>query len=117
MNDKEIRKLNRSQLIEIIYQLQLNQEELEEENKKLKEALEDKRLHIKNAGNLAYAALELNKVMEAAQNAADMYLNEIREIRKETEAQCIHILKTTKEKADAYLNALKSEDVEEVENN
>ena len=106
MNDREIRKLNRSQLIEIIYQLQLNQEELEAENKRLKEELEDKRLRISNAGSLAHAALEINNVMEAAQNAANMYLNEIREMRKETEAQCMHILKITKEKADAYLNEM-----------
>lgn len=104
MNDREIRKLNRAQLIEIIYQLQLNQEELEAENKRLKEELEDKRLRVKKAGNLAYAALEINKVMEAAQNAANMYLDEIREMKKETEAQCIHVLKITKEKADEYLS-------------
>ena len=52
----------------------------------------------------AYAALEINKVMEAAQNAANMYLDEIREMKKETEAQCIHVLKITKEKADEYLS-------------
>ena len=104
MNDKEIRKLNRAQLIEIIYQLQLNQEELEPENKRLKEELEDKRLRIKNAGNIAYAALEINNVMEAAQNAANVYLEEIREMKKETEAQCIHVLKITKEKAQEYLS-------------
>ena len=106
MNDREIRKLNRAQLIEIIYQLQLNQEELEAENKKLKEQLEDKRLRMNNAGNIAHAALEINNVMEAAQNAANMYLEEIREMRKETEEQCVQILKTTKEKADAYLKEL-----------
>ena len=104
MNDREIRKLTRAELIEIIYQLQLNQEELEAENKRLKEELEDKRLRINNAGNIAYAALEINNVMEAAQNAANMYLHEIHELRKETEAQCIHILKITKEKAGEYLS-------------
>ena len=112
MNDKEIRKLSRSQLIEIIYQLQLNQEELEAENKVLKEALEDKRLRIQNAGNLAFAVLEVNNVMEAAQNAANMYLNEIREMKKETEQQCFNILKSTKEKAEAYLNKVMNEDNE-----
>ena len=84
MEDSRIRKLTRSQLIEIIYHLQLNLEELENENKLLKEKLEDKRTRLKNAGNIADAALEINDVMESTQKAADMYLDEIREMKKET---------------------------------
>ena len=44
MTDKEFKKLNRSQLIDIIYELQLKQEELTAENKKLSEELADKRI-------------------------------------------------------------------------
>ena len=103
MNDNKLRKLSRSELIEIIYQYQLNLEELENENKQLKKELEDKRIRIKNAGNLADAVLEINNVMEAAQNAANMYLDEIKLMKKETEIECFHILKMTKEKAEEYL--------------
>ena len=107
MEDREIRKLTRSQLIEIIYQLQLNIEELENENKQLKDELEDKRIRITKAGNLADAVLEINNVMEATQKAADMYLNEIKEMRRETEAKCVHVLKLTMKKADEYLAQVK----------
>ena len=41
MKDSEFKKLNRAQLIDIIYQLQLQQEELIKENEKLSKALEE----------------------------------------------------------------------------
>lgn len=107
MNDNKLRKLSRSELIEIIYQYQLNLEELENENKQLKKELEDKRIRINNAGNLAEAVLEINNVMEAAQNAANMYLGEIETMKRETEIECSHILKVTRTKAEEFLIQVK----------
>ena len=69
MTDKEFKRLSRSQLIEIIYQLQLKQDELEADKEKLLKELEDKRLRVKGAGNIAEAALEIHSVMQAAQAA------------------------------------------------
>ena len=40
MTDKEFKRLSRSQLIEIIYQLQIKQEELTNENEKLQKNLQ-----------------------------------------------------------------------------
>ena len=81
MTDKEFKRLSRSQLIDIIYQLQLKQEELTAENEKLSKALADKRLRVSKAGNIAEAALEIHNVMQAAQDAATHYLEEIRIMR------------------------------------
>ena len=53
MTDKEFKRLSRSQLIEIIYQLQLKEEEMIAENQKLKADLEDKRIRMQEAGNIA----------------------------------------------------------------
>ena len=78
MTDKEFKRLRRSQLIEIIYQLQLKQEELEADNEKLSNALADKRLRVRDAGNIAKAALEIHNVMQAAQDAANHYLEEVK---------------------------------------
>ena len=46
MTDKEFKRLSRAQLIEIIYQLQLQIDELTERNKSLEKELTDKRLRI-----------------------------------------------------------------------
>lgn len=84
MTDKEFKRLSRSQLIDIIYQFQLQQEELIAENEKLKSALADKRILVNNSGNIAEAALEIHNVMQAAQSAAEHYLEEIqRRVDKE----------------------------------
>ena len=100
MTDKEFKRLSRSQLIDIIYQLQLKQEELIAENKKLSKALADRRLRISKAGNIAEATLEIHNVMQAAQDAASHYLEEIRIMRKETEEKCRRLLEKAQKDAD-----------------
>ena len=100
MTDKEFKRLSRSQLIDIIYQLQLKQEELIAENKKLSKALADRRLRVSKAGNIAEATLEIHNVMQAAQDAASHYLEEIRIMRQETEEKCRRLLEKAQKDAD-----------------
>lgn len=100
MTDKEFKRLSRFQLIDIIYQLQLKQEELTAENEKLSKALADKRLRVSKAGNIAEAALEIHNVMQTAQDAAAHYLEEIRIMRSETEEKCRLLLEKAQKDAD-----------------
>ena len=106
MTDKEFKRLSRSQLIDIIYQFQLKQEELVADNEKLSKALADKRLRVSKAGNIAEAALELHNVMQAAQDAADHYQEEIK-IRANNEYR--RILKGAKEKATKIIEKAQEE--------
>ncbi len=106
MTDKEFKRLSRSQLIDIIYQLQLKQEELVADNEKLSKALADKRLRVSKVGNLAEASLEIHNVMQAAQDAATHYLEEI-QIRVDTE--CQRILKDAEDKAAAIIEKAQAE--------
>lgn len=99
MTDKEFKKLSRSQLIDIIYQFQLKQEELVAENEQLKKELEDKRLRMAQAGNIAEAALAVNNVMQHAQDAAQQYLDEIRAMHSELEEECNTIRRKAMEEA------------------
>ena len=103
MTDREFKRLSRAQLIDIIYQLQLKQDELTAENEKLKTALADKRLRVKNAGSLAEAALEIHNVIQAAQDAAEHYLEEIRVMRGETEEECRQLLEKTRKDAEVII--------------
>ena len=100
MTDKEFKQLSRAQLIDIIYQLQLQVDELTEQKHGLEKALEDKRLRINNAGNLAEAALEINNCFRSAQNAAEQYLDEIKAMHEEAEAECQRILAEAREEAE-----------------
>lgn len=107
MTDKEFKRLSRAQLIEIIYQFQLEVESLTKQNEELEALLEDKRLRVRKAGNLAEAALEINDCFQSAQNAAEQYLNEIKTIRDETLAERERILAQAKERADAIVSNAK----------
>ena len=100
MTDKEFKRLTRPQLIEIIYQLQLKQDELTEENERLSKALEDRRILLSEAGDVAQAALEIHKVMQTAQDAATHYLEEMQIRANEMQQQ---ILKDAREEADAII--------------
>lgn len=108
MTDKEFKRLNRAQLIDIIYRLQLEVEELTEKNNALEKTLEDKRLRIDNAGNIAHAALEINDCFRSAQSAAEQYLNEIQALHAETQRQRQQILEDAKAEAAQIIENAKS---------
>lgn len=103
MTDKEFKRLSRHQLIDIIYQFQLQVDTLTEKNQALEQELADKRLRLSNAGNIADAALEMNDCLRSVQKAAEQYLNEIKAIREETEAQRQRILSQAQAEAEAIL--------------
>lgn len=108
MTDKEFKRLSRSQLIDIIYQLQIKQKELEDENLKLKEELADKRIRMRQAGNIAEASLAIHNVMQAAQDAATQYLEEIRIMQDETEKKCQQMLENAQKQANAIIAQAKT---------
>ncbi len=99
MTDKEFKRLSRAELIDVIYQFQLQIDELTEQNKELEQELADTRLLLSNAGNIADAALEINDCFRNTQKVAERYLNEIKAIRDKTEAERQKIL------ADAHTEA------------
>ena len=67
MTDRQLRHLRREELIDIIYTLQLRQEQLQKENAALRAELETRQLRVEKAGSLAEAALAVSGVLEAAQ--------------------------------------------------
>ncbi|MFC5630312.1 MULTISPECIES: DNA repair protein [Streptococcus] len=78
MEIKQLKKLKREQLITIMLEQQERIEQQEEEIKQLIERLEDKTILLEKSGSIAEASLALNKVFEAAQAAADQYLQNIK---------------------------------------
>ena len=78
MTEKEVRKLSRLQLLEILVEQANEIEQLKAELKETKEQLADRKIVIEQSDSLAEAALRLNGVFEAAQRAADQYLENIR---------------------------------------
>ena len=88
MTDKELKKLSRSELLDmLIYQA--------EENKKLREELEGARLEllkreiaIEKAGSLAEASMYMSNLFDSADRAAKIYLENIEQRKRETDEIC-----------------------------
>ena len=78
MAEKELRRMSRPELIEIIYALKSNEESLQKKNAHLEEQLNDRTIQISEAGSIAEAALQLNDIFSTAQAAADDYLTSIK---------------------------------------
>ena len=78
MTDKELHRLSRKELLEMLLaQIQEN-EKLTEELRRAERQLSDRRLLQENAGSMAEAAMRLNAVFEAADRAAQQYLENVR---------------------------------------
>ena len=89
MTNKELRKLSRAELIDILFELQTQNENLTAENRELAAQLESRQLQITEAGSIAEAALRLNGVFEAAQAAAELAAREVVVIPTKTVPQGI----------------------------
>ena len=83
MTDKELRKLKRTDLLEILIEQSKEVESLKKRIGELEAELADRRLLIYKSGSIAEAALKLNGVFEAAEAAAQEYLENIRRISEE----------------------------------
>ena len=101
--EKELKKLNRRELVDIIYQMKKNEQRMQEEITSLEEALDDKRVHISEAGSIADAAVDITQIFSAAQKTADLYLHEISAMKEETEKECAKMLEDARKQAETIL--------------
>ena len=99
MTDKELRRLTRQDLVELLYELQKENLRLQQELAEAKEALQSRELHLRKAGSIAEAALALNEVFERAQAAADDYLRNLYAAGEQMEQQRRELLAEAQRKA------------------
>jgi len=101
MTDKEVQKLKRVDLLELLIEQSKEVESLRDELKETKKQLEDKKICIEQAGSIAEASLLLNGVFDAAQSAAQQYLENIKYLSSNQEKICEEMMKKTQEKCEA----------------
>ena len=80
MTDKELKKLKRVELLEMLIEQSKENEELKSKLKEAEEKLESRDIMIKQSGSIAEAALKLNGVFEAAERAVEQYLENVKRI-------------------------------------
>ena len=99
MNNKDLKKLSRRELVEIIYQMKKNEQKMQERMDELQAALDDKRIRVSEAGSIAAVAASINGLMAAAQATADLYLSEIAYRKAEAERECATLIEDAKQTA------------------
>ena len=89
MTEKELKKLNRYQLLEMLI---IQTERANALQKQLEEAqmkLDSRDVNMTVIGSVAEASLQLSGVFEAAQKAADIYVNTVKERAAALEAEAL----------------------------
>ena len=116
--DKSLQKLKRAELLELLLEQSRNNDSLKiqlEEKAgvigELKKQLKDRKIDIQSAGTIAEASFKLNGVYDAAEKAAQQYLENLQELyRKEQELysvkeaavenRCSALLQATNERCE-----------------
>lgn len=88
MTDKELQKLSRSELLEMLIAQTEENDRLKRQLNEAEARLKDRQIAIENSGSIAEAALSLNGVFEAAEKAAKQYLENIEHLSSRQEEQC-----------------------------
>ena len=99
MTDKELRRLSRGELLEMLIAQAAENDQLKNRLEQAEAQLRDRKIAINNAGSLAEAALSLNGVFQAAEAAAQQYLENIERISGQQDAICRDMKEQAKQEA------------------
>lgn len=78
MNEKELKKLSRTELLEMLLDLARENERLRSELDEANRIIEDRRIKIEKVGSIAEASLALSGIFEKAQEACDLFLENVK---------------------------------------
>lgn len=85
MTEKEIKKLNRRDLLVLLAEQTARADRLEASIKKAEEKLMERQLVQEECGTMAEAAMRLSAVFQTADEAAAMYLESVRQMKERQE--------------------------------
>lgn len=124
MTDKELRRLSRAQLLELMLEQAKELEAVKKELEEARSALKSRDIDLDEAGSIAVAALRLNGIFEVAQLSAQQYIDNIKrlserqdvvsarreeasrqraeEMLRETERKCAAMEEEAKKRAEGY---------------
>ena len=100
MTDKELKKLSRAELLELLLIQTRESESLRRQLDASEQELKNREIRIREAGSLANAAMEINGVLFSAQKAAQQYLDNIARMEEETRSRCQQMLEEAMDEAE-----------------
>jgi predicted nucleic acid-binding Zn-ribbon protein len=80
MTDKELRRLSRLELVELLLEQSRRVSALEKQLQEANEKLNKREILLHEAGNIAEAALRLNHIFEDAQAASEQYMQGVQDL-------------------------------------
>ncbi len=105
MTQEELKKLKRVDLLEMLIEQSKENEKLKTKLAQAEKELESRRIAIESSGSMASAALQLNNVFEAAENAKKQYIENLLSmdpakvnIKNEVRNYCIDIINVAEER-------------------
>ena len=118
MTDKELKKLNREDLLEMLLDMSRENDKLKTQITDLEARLNTQEIQLAEAGSLAEASLQLSGIFERAQQAADIYLKNLSrraDKQKQTADDANAEIEAAKVKAVQEIDAMKNQAVEKVQ--
>lgn len=116
MTEKELRKLNRYQLLELLVFQTKRADELQQKLDDLEVKTREQKLRLSKLGSIADASMQITGVFEASQKAADLYLDAAKkqaaEIIEEAQQQAAAITRSAELKL-RYLSILQQDHSEQ----
>ena len=113
ITDLNLKRLKRADLLEMLLASEKENERLETQLKQVTAQLQNKEILIEKSGSIAEAALQLNGVFEAAQNAATQYVETIQQQGaqrlQDTEERCRLLEQQTQDTCNTMLADAKEE--------
>ena len=87
MNEKELRKISRKELLELLLEQANRIIDLEKELANAKAKLEDKRIMLNEAGNLAEASFKITDLFQKTMETCKIYSDNIEELNSRIEKE------------------------------
>ena len=103
MTDKELKRLSRAELLEMLIEKSRENEALQGQLEDVLAQLNDRTLRIENAGTMAEAALLVNGVLDAAQQAGAQYLENMQQRQSQMEEACAQLEEQSRAEAERML--------------
>lgn len=116
MTDKELSKLKRSELLEMLLEQMKENERLQSELQMAEEQLQKREFAVKNAGTLAEAALQVCGFFEAADQAARLYAENLYNFSEKAKMDYDRKIAEAETKAKAILRQAEKEAQQIIQN-
>ncbi len=109
----DLKRLKRADLLEMLIASSKENERLEAQLEQVTGQLQRKEILIERSGSIAEAALQLNGIFEAAQQAAQQYMDNMQrqaeQLTRETEERCRLLEQQTRERCEAMLQSAREQ--------